>query len=303
MPREKCSIVPLSPASAIRALRDAASGTFSGSLYCMRMLQLLLLCVLYVHNGNAFAHAGHDEQLLRINRAIEQQPDDQALYIRRGSIYSENRQFDDAIANFEHAEQLGPAVLVAFERGILYYRMGDFERATEYFDQYLEQFPQAAHGYEYRAWAARDTGNYQQAIADLNSYFDLLEAPHPGNYIAAANMLHDMQQTGQALQLLDKGMEKIGLTPQLQRRAIELELERGQVSNAIARQDSLRKPLNANPLWKLQMAELLLQDNRDEEARKMAQQAETELLELRPTPARLQQLQRARELLKPSSNS
>jgi hypothetical protein len=35
----------------------------------------------------------------------------------------------------------------------------------------------------------------------------------------------------------------------------------------------------------------------------MAQQAESELLELRPTPARLQQLQRARELLKPSSNS
>ncbi len=299
MPREKCSIVSPSPASVIRALRDAASATFSGSLYCMRMLQLLLLCVLYVHNGNAFAHAGHEEQLLRINRAIEQQPDDQALYIRRGSIYSGNRQFDDAIANFEHAERLGPGVLVAFERGVLYYRMGDFERATAYFNQYLEQFPQAAHAYEYRAWAARDTGNYQQAIADLNNYFDVLEKPHPGNYIAAANMLHDMQQTEQALQLLDKGMGKIGLTPQLQRRAIELELERDQVSNAIARQDSLRKPLNANPLWKLQMAELLLQDKRDEAARKMAQQAENELLELRPTPARLEQLEHARELLKP----
>ena len=268
----------------------------------MRLLQLLLVCVVFSSNGNAFAHAGHDEQLLRINRAIEQQPDDQALYIRRGSIYCENRQFDDASADFEQAERLGPKVVVAFERGVLYYRMGDFERATEYFNQYLEQFPQAAHAYEYRAWAARDTGNYPLAIADLHNYFDLLETPHPGNYIAAANMLHDMQQTGQALQLLDQGMEKIGLTPQLQRRAIELELERDQLSNAIARQDSLRSPLNANPLWKLQMAELLLQDKRDKAARKLAREAENELLQLRPTPARLQQLQRARELLEPASN-
>ena len=269
----------------------------------MRLLQLLLLCVLFLSNSNAFAHAGHDAQLLRINRAIEQQPDDQALYIRRGSIYCENRQFDHASADFEQAERLGPKVVVAFERGVLYYRMGDFERATDYFNQYLEQFPEAAHAFEYRAWAARDTGDYPLAIADLNSYFELLETPHPGNYIAAANMLHDMQQTQQALQLLDKGMEKIGLTPQLQRRAIELELERDQVSNAIARHDSLRSTLNENPLWKLQMAELLLQDNRNEEARKMAQQAETELLALRPTPARLQQLQRSRQLLKPASNS
>jgi tetratricopeptide (TPR) repeat protein len=262
----------------------------------------ILVCVLAMI-GTAFAHPGKHEQLQRINHSIEQQPNEQALYIQRGYIYSENGEFDSAKADYQQAEELGPPALVALNWGILYYRMGDFERATEYFDQYLEQFPKAAHAYEYRARAARDTGNYQQAIADLNSYFDLLEAPHPGNYIAAANMLHDMQQTEQALQLLDKGMEKIGLTPQLQRRAIELELERDQVSNAIARQDSLRKPLNANPLWKLQMAELLLQDNRDEEARKMAREAENELLKLRPTPARLQQLERARELLKPASNS
>lgn len=263
----------------------------------MRLLPLLLLCVLSIHSSNAFSHAGHDEQLLRINRAIEQQPDDQALYIRRGSIYSENLQFDNAAADFAHAERLGPGVVVAFEQGILYYRMGDFQRSSDYFNQYLEQFPLAAHAYEYRAWAARDAGDYKQAIADLNSYFDLLEKPHPGNYIAAANMLRDMQQTGHAVQLLDKGIEKIGLTPQLQRRAIELELEQGHVSNAIARQASLRTALHANPLWKLEMAELLLRDNRDTDAQQLAREAEYELLELRSTPARLQQLERARELL------
>lgn len=268
----------------------------------MRLSQLLLLCVISSHNSAALAHAGHDEQLLRINRAIEQNADDQALYIRRGSIYSENRQFDEAKTNFERAERLGPAALVAIEWGVLYYRMGDYPRATAYLDEYLERFPQSARGYEYRAWAARDTGDYAQAIADLNSYFELLDNPHPGNYIAAANMLHDMQQTGQALQLLDKGIAKIGLTPQLQRRAIELELARDRVDNAIARQDSLRGPLHENPLWKLQMAELLRQDNRNNEARDMARQAEEELLQLRPTPARQQQLQRARVLLEQPPN-
>jgi len=150
---------------------------------------------------------------------------------------------------------------------------------------------------EYRARCKRDAGNYAGAVSDLNRYFELHENPHPGNYISAATMLDEMGKTDEALKVLDAGLDKIGLTPQLQRYAIKLELENHQPENAITRQETLRKPLKENPQWKLEMAELLLLVNRPAEAETLLTEAKAELSELRPTPARLALLERAGELL------
>ena len=248
--------------------------------------------------GLAHAHPGQQDQLARATRSIAQHPDTQALYIQRGMIYSTAGEFEEATADYTRAEQLGPAVLVAFDRGVLYYRMGDFGRATYYLDQYLEQFPSSAVAFEYRARTARGAGNYQRALADLNSYFELQDNPNPGHYISAAEMLREMGRIEQALTVLDQGLDKLGTIPQLQRHAIGLELARQQTESAITRLETLRVPLNENPGWKLQMAELLILANRRSEADAFLLQAEAELAELRPTPARLELQRQARELKK-----
>ena len=246
--------------------------------------------------GLVMAHPGQHEQLARINRAIDQQPEQQALYLQRGMIYSSGGQFAEARTDYARAEQLGPPVLVAYEFGVLYYRMGDFARATNYLDQYLAQFPSSAAAYEYRARAAREAGDYDAAMADLEMYFQLHDSPHPGNYIWAAKMLREMDKTEKALALLDQGLDKLGLIPQLQRQAIELELERGQPVIAITRLETLRVPLKESPGWKLEMAELLIRTDRRQEAVNLLLEAEAELNELRPTPARLELQRQARDL-------
>ena len=213
-------------------------------------------------------------------------------------IYSSAGQFEEAIADYTLAEQLGPAVLVAFDRGVLHYRMGEFARATDYLDQYLEQFPSSAAAFEYRARISRDAGQYDRALADLNNYFQLQDKPNPGHYISAAKMLQEMGQIEEALTVLDRGLSKLGLTPQLQRHAISLELARQQPEAAITRLETLRIPLKENPGWKLQMAELLMLVERRTEADLLLLQAEADLAELRPTPARLALQRKARELKK-----
>ncbi len=248
--------------------------------------------------GTASSHPGQHEQLDHINSLIAQQPDQQILYIRRGSIYATGAQFEQAMADFEQAERLGPAVQVALERGMAYYQMQEFDLATQYLDRYLQQFPHAAIAYEYRSRIARQKGDVRQAIADLHRYFELQDQPHPGNYLAAADMLHELHETAQALNLLDQGLDKLGLVPQLQQRAIELELERGTTAAAIARFATLRIPLQNSPSWKLQMAELLLLDDRHADAGMLLNQAETELRKLRPTPARIKLLQQVLALKK-----
>lgn len=241
------------------------------------------------------AHPGQHEQIVRINRIIEQQPDKQALYIQRGMIHSVGGAYDEALADYALAEELGPPIFVAYELGVLHYRMGDLERAAAYLDQYIEQFPAAAAAYDYRARVARDSGNFDRAVNDLQIYFEVHASPHPGNYLAAATMQNDMGQTDRALATLDHGLEKLGMVPQLQAQAIALELERGEVVNAIARQETLRAPLQESPSWQLQMAELLLLADRPQEAADLVAAAQAELAKLRPTPARRQMQQEAEQ--------
>jgi len=273
-------------------LKVRSKSAASGNVYLHRLILVGALSLV----GLAFGHPGQHEQLQEINRSIAQSPDAQDLYIKRGAIYSTGGEFEHAIADFDRAAQLGSPAMVAFERGLLYYRLGEFDRAIQHLDQYIEHFPRTAVAYEYRARCARDAGNYADAVNDLNRYFELHENPHPGNYISAATMLGEMGKTDEALKVLDAGLDKIGLTPQLQRHAIKLELENQQPKNAITRLESLRKPLKENPGWKLEMAELLLLVNRRTEAETMLAEVETELSELRPTPARLALLERAGEL-------
>lgn len=254
----------------------------------------ILVTIMLLASAAAHAHLGQDDQLSHINALIEQQPKEQMLYIKRGAIYTESSDFQAASADFKRAEQMGPAVLVAFEWGVLYHQMKNFTRAIDYYGRYLEHFPGAAHAYEYRARAARDKGDYKGAVADLQRYFELLDKPHPGNYIAAAGMLNDMQETEAALALLDNGMKKLGKTPQLQRAAIALERERGDINNAVERLETLRVPLRENPSWKLEMAELLLLDNRTDQATVLLLEIEATLADLRSTPARQDILKRSR---------
>lgn len=256
-----------------------------------------LLTFILLSSVAAHAHLGQDEQLIHIDALIERRPTEQTLYIERGAIHAEGSHFEVATADFKRAEELAPAVLVAFEWGALYHQMEDYTRAINYCTRYIEQFPGAAHVYESRARAARDQGDYKGAIADLQRYFDLLDKPHPGNYIAAARMLNEMQETEAALGFLDQGMEKLGMTPQLQRVAIALERERGDIDGAVDRLETLRVPLRENPSWKLEMAELLLLINRTDQATALLREIETTLADIRSTPARQDILKRSRALL------
>ena len=173
---------------------------------------------------------------------------------------------------------------------------GEASLAIAAFDRYIKAHPDIALTYEYRARAARESGNTNQAIMDLKQSIALQEHPHPGIYLAAADLLHEQRETAQAITLLDEGLATLGIVPTLQRRAIELVLVQGNTADAIARLETLRIPLRENPAWKLQMAELLAKDRRAAEAESLLLELETDLSQRRATPANLDVLNRSREL-------
>lgn len=258
----------------------------------------LSLILLSAHHG-VRAHPGVEQALRYFDQQIEQSPRDQALHIQRGIVYSNDGQYEQARADFMRAAELGDPVLVSFDLGVLHYRMGDFAAARRYFDAWLQRFPDHAACLEYRARLLRDAGDHDGAIADFRRVFALQPRPNPGDYISVAEMLESRGDAGvaEALDLLDQGNAKLGVTPQIQRKAVALELRRKQPGRAIERLRALEPMLGESPDWKVEMGELMLAVGRREEAQIYFRQAADQLGGLRPTPARQQLMRRAQNHL------
>lgn len=253
----------------------------------------LALILLSAHQGLR-AHPGVEQALRYFDQQIEQSPRDQALHAQRGIVYSNDGQYEQAMADFMRAAELGDPLLISFDLGVLHYRMGDFAASRRYFNAWLQRFPDHAACLEYRARLLRDAGDHDGAIADFRRVFALQARPNPGDYISVAEMLASRGDAGvaEALEVLDQGNAKLGVTPQLQRKAVALELRLGQPERAIERMRALEPTLGDSPDWKVEMGELMLSAGRGGEAKAWFRKASDQLEGLRPTPARQQLMRR-----------
>lgn len=255
-------------------------------------ISLLPLIVLALGLGqSASAHPGASATIDHYSHQIEQDAKNQRLYILRGIAYSNDARYDDALADFKHAEQLGDPVLVSCDQGVLHYRKGEFDAAVGYLDRYLERYPAGGRKYclEYRARALRDSGDHAGSIRDFRRVIELEPRPNPAHYISLATMLAESGESGigDALVILDAGIAKLGLNPQLQHYAIELELKIERPDRALARSEALRSILGDSPEWKVDVADLYLRNGARRQADQMLNDAKAQLKLLRKTPARL----------------
>ena len=263
------------------------TNTMTNCMNCRANVFVLLLALLH---QPLLAHPGAHASIAHYSQMIEQQPESYGLYIQRGIAYSNDGQYPAALADLNLAAERGDPVLVSFDLGVLHYRMGEFEVARKYFDAYLRKFPGHATCLEYRARLLRDQGAYEASVADFKRMFALLERPNPGHYVSVAEMISSRGEAGisPALDILDSGNAKLGLTPQLQQYAIQLELQRKRPDLAVERMRALEPMLGNSPEWKVAMAELYIQTGQIEQASSLLNGATRQLESLRKTPARIE---------------
>jgi tetratricopeptide (TPR) repeat protein len=236
----------------------------------------------------AASHPSAAHRIELLSEAIRAHPDDPRNYMRRGEAYSNEGYFDLALADLKKAEALGDPVHVAYDLGVLHYRMGKLAEARSYFDAFLARFPDHPPALQYRARVRRDAGDHAGALSDFRAYFEKNPRANPGDYVSAARLLAGPEGEGvpAALAMLDQGIARLGAIPQLQRYAIELERSRSNLPSAIARLESLEKSLGRSPDYKVDMGELLLEAGRPEDARVQLDAAADQLDRLPVTGAR-----------------
>jgi tetratricopeptide (TPR) repeat protein len=275
---------------------------------------LVALLLLAASAPFAAAHPSDAERIDLLTRRIEASPSDPRLYVERGAAYTHDGRYELALADFRKAEQLGEPALVAYELGVLHERRGELRVALGYADAYLARLPQSAPALELRARLLAKLGETAAAVAALERLLLVQARPNPGSYVSLARLLASPGGAGveSALAALDRGMVRLGVIPQLQRVAIELELARGgsvhgvvrartsgapvagaelelargDAAGALARLESLGPVLGEGPEWKVEKCEILIRMGRADEARPLLALASSQLAGLRATPAR-----------------
>jgi tetratricopeptide (TPR) repeat protein len=112
--------------------------------------------------GN-FAEA---RQLLR--EAVEDDPNDGALWFHLGVSCTETNQLDEAITAFERARTLAPRQAdTYFNLGLVYWRKGEINKAKESYRAGLALDPKETSALENYSLLLMKTGEYQAAIAPL----------------------------------------------------------------------------------------------------------------------------------------
>ena len=244
--------------------------------------------VLHAQPDGAVAHPAEVERIAILTGRIEARPQDPHLYIDRGAAYSHDGKYALAMEDLKKAAQLGDPVLVAYELGLLHFRRGELEQAKSELDRFLERFPNHARALEQRARVFAERGESAAAAADYERFFVVTPRPNPGSFLSAAKLFAEEEDPDVALGMLDRGVDRLGVIPQLQQYAIELELRADRVDRAVARLETLEAALGDAPDWHVQMAELLIRMDRLAVARRHLSNATRALGEMRETPARRQ---------------
>lgn len=244
--------------------------------------------VVQVHPIRASAHPAEFERVEILTQRIEARPLNPSLYIDRAASYSHDGEYALAMKDLDKAAKLGDPVLPAYELGLLHDRMGERSKARDQYDRFLKRFPNHAQALERRARLLAELGDTDAAARDYQRMFAVTPRPNPGSYLSAAKMFAPESggDPSLALAMLDRGMVRLGVIPQLQQVAIEFELENGQTDRALERLESLKSALGDGPEWNVQMAELLIQTTKVKQARRHLSSATRALRELRETPAR-----------------
>jgi tetratricopeptide (TPR) repeat protein len=238
-----------------------------------------------------WAHPDISEAEDAAAHAIEESPDDPALYVHRATLERMRHDWDAAAASYTKALELGAdrdridvsLASVLLEAGLPKTALVRVELALG-----RDQDNGAAR--LTRARILSRSSRHADAAADYARAVAVLKHPEPGVVLEAMNaqllrstqdavatdgeMIADSNAQADtreenivsALAVADSAMRKLSIIPSIQERAIELETELERYDAAVARIDSMLARAPRHEVWIAQRGDLLTAQGKQEEA-------------------------------------
>ena len=202
-----------------------------------------------------FAHGDLHEQIERTSKRIEKQPDNAELYLKRGQLYAQHDEFENARKDFLKARELNPDLTITdLLLAKVYAENQKPYEALPYSNTFLKNHPNDANGLIIRAGIFQQLKNNDAAKADLEKAFDNIESPNPGHFIAIAEAHHSDFET--ALNWLQKGQKKFGFDIVLKEKEVEILVENRKYDRAILTVNEILERLPRKEIWLFEKGEI-----------------------------------------------
>ncbi len=216
-----------------------------------------------------FAHEGLHEQIAEVTKHIDQNPKNADLYIQRGELYREHREWKPALADYKRAANLDPELTVVdLCIGRLYLDQGLPELAKEPLDRFLQSKPDHPEALQVRARVLVKLGRPLEAVQDFSRALNTDARPELYLERAQALVAAGPEHAAEALDGLDEGIQNLGPIVTLELAAIDLELAARRYDSALLRLEAVANQSERKESWLFRRGEILEKAGRIEEARK-----------------------------------
>ena len=237
------------------------------------MLSAALLTAAFALVPVCTAHPDIEIRIAAVTKQINVRPNDAELYLRRGSLHREHRDWEKALADFDRAAELAPRFAdVHLARGRMWLDAGKLTDAHEELDRFLTLRPNHALGMIYRARVLRAMGEHAAAGEDYDRGIRAADRPGPQLFLDRARAFADAGEFERALSGLDEAVTRLGPILTIESYAIELEAKRRRYDLALSRLDRMLDRLPKERFLQRRGA-LLERAARHDEARASYQEA------------------------------
>jgi tetratricopeptide (TPR) repeat protein len=229
---------------------------------------IFIIC--FVSVETLFAHGELLIRIADVTKKIKESTNNNALlYLERGELHREDKDWLAAASDYNRAAQLNPKLeSVDFCRAKMLEDSGQLDAARKLLDKIIARSPKDGEARIVRAHVLVKLGEHHLAVADFRRGLESTIEPQPEYFLQLAQSLIILGKRDEALSALDDGNKKFGTNVMLQRYALDLELERKNFSEALARLDSIIEHEPRKETWLAQRGDILIAAGKPDEARK-----------------------------------
>lgn len=254
----------------------------------MLIQKLIIYCslLLLIGTTNSFAHGGLDKRIEAKTKAIAQDPNNQQLYFERGYLHQQHEDWDKALADYIHAQNLGfEDKIIAYRLAEIYLELALFESGLVCTERYMVNNPLDIKVYKLRAQLFFQLQQYDKAIAAYTYVLTETIDLRPENYIKLSRVYieKDSNLVDSALHTINKGLDNLGESVFiLQQEKLDLLQIKGKQNAILVQYDQLININLRKEQWYYQKAQYLFDQQEYKAALATNQQAKTAFEQLKP---------------------
>lgn len=232
-----------------------------------RTIRILLFITYSAWGTLSHGHGAYHEELERADEEIAAHPEDGQLWYRRGFLNVLHGAWESALVDLEKADRLAPGKFATnWLRGQALTTAGQYAAAKAVLSDFITQYPDHGGALASRARALVQLKEHTAALADYRAALNKTPNAEPDLVQEVVDALISQQRNEEAADLLEEHLKRLGNSPGLVMKALELEVVLGRYDAALSRVDVLQQTAPRPEPWMAKRASVLAQAGRIRES-------------------------------------